>query len=503
MWDGPTIQKNTTQNSQQSSEFEVTTSDSTESKSSLLDVNGSLQASFMGGLIEVGGSAKYLNDKKKSHNQSRVTFQYKATTTFRQLLVTDLGTIDSHQIEVIEQGLATHVVTGILYGANAFFVFDSEKLDEHCVQYIQGKMHALFKKIPSFSIDRKVDIKLTDEEKALADKLSCKFYGDFILESNPTTFEDAVKIYQKLPKLLGENDKNVVPLNVWMLPLKNLNLKAAKVKPISAGLVRKAHDALEDLHHLEILCNDYLDDTVVKSFPTMQEKLRRFQKLCLCLRSALQQTLVMKLPSIRSGEEDETGVNKVFEDCRKSPFSYDKLTKWLEDKEREINIIRSCVEMMEGIKIVPNQSKLDREVLAPCVDDVICFVFTSLETHEPYLEELADYVDSLKVKSDGGVHTSKQDLWCYSDEVITKMRERATGFNDFAKAQKNKSRMLFLVAAIANEKHNGASIYHYKKAILVSDDYNFSPITVGPVETLRDRDVLLPRKCFIFTFCPR
>lgn len=36
-----------------------------EEKSHSLDVNASLKASLMGGLIKVGGSAKYLNDQKK------------------------------------------------------------------------------------------------------------------------------------------------------------------------------------------------------------------------------------------------------------------------------------------------------------------------------------------------------------------------------------------------------------------------------------------------------
>ncbi|KAK2820152.1 hypothetical protein Q5P01_023111 [Channa striata] len=477
LWNRTTLQNFTAQSSQQSSEFEIITSDSTESKSSLLDVDASLKASFMGGLIEVGGSAKYLNDRKKSHMQSRVTFQYKATTTFKQLSLADLGTVTPQQIDVIEKGLATHVVTGILYGANAFFVFDSEKVDASEVQNIQGNMQAVIKKIPSFSIEGSAAIKLTEEEKALTDKFSCKFYGDFLLDINPTTFEDAVRTYQQLPKLLGENNQHVVPLKVWMMPLKVLNVEAAElVNRISVGLARKAHDALEDLHHLEIECNDYLDDKVVKSFPTMHKRLSSFQSLCVSFRSGLQQILAKKVPSIRAGDEDEKELEKIL-DRHKSPFHQKKLTKWLEDKEREINVIRSCVEMMEGMKIVPNQSGLDREVLAPAVEEVFCFVFTSLENTEPYLQELEDYMDLLKATADGEVEAAEQN-------------PKARMFKGFAKTQKNNNRMSFLVAAIANGKHKGASIYHYKDAILVSDDFSKPNIT-GNLETVTDRRLLM------------
>ncbi|XP_005756030.1 stonustoxin subunit beta-like, partial [Pundamilia nyererei] len=279
LWDAKTLQEKSVEKNQHSSEFEVSASDSTKTKSSLLDVNASLKASFLGGLIEVGGSAKYLNDNKKSHHQSRVTLQYKATTKFKQLMLTPDETKNTQQAEDVKN-LATHVVTGILYGANAFFVFDSEKLDDSSIQVIEGSMQAVIKKIPSFNVDGNVDIKLSDEEKAVTDKFTCKFYGDFILESNPGTFEDAVKTFIQLPKLLGENRENCVPLKVTLMPLKILDPEAPEaVTEISIGLVIKAQDALKDLYNLEIRCNDLLDDRVVRSFPQIQEKLSRFKKL--------------------------------------------------------------------------------------------------------------------------------------------------------------------------------------------------------------------------------
>ncbi|XP_038592439.1 stonustoxin subunit beta-like [Micropterus salmoides] len=474
------------ESSQHSSAFEISASDSIESKSSLLDVGASLKASFLGGLIEVGGSAKYLNDKKKFKNQSRVTLQYKATTSFKQLSMINHLTMSSQQTDIIEKGSATHVVTGILYGANAFFVFDSEKLDASSVQNIEGKMEAVIKKIPSFNIEGKVELKLNDEEKTLTEKFSCKFYGDFILESNPATFVDAVKTYVQLPKLLGEKGENSVPVTVTLMPLKNLVPKAPELMSgISAGLVRKAENALEDLNQKEEGCNDLLEDKVVKDFPQINEKLSSFQKLCHYYASNLRRTMEKKIPSIREGKEDESSAKQLFEDRDKSPFSHEKLTKWMEHKEREINIIRSCVEMMEGTKIVRNQSKLDREVLG--VEDALCFVFTSLESADPCLDEMIKYLDSLELEC------THKDQWYFSGEVFTKMTNKANVFQDLAKALKNNSRFRFLIAAIENKKHTGATIYHYRKGILVSDD--FSKPDPPPVETITDRRDLLWYAC--------
>ncbi|KAK1881156.1 Neoverrucotoxin subunit beta [Dissostichus eleginoides] len=103
--DSRTLHASITETSQHSSSFEMSSSDSTESKSNMLDIEASLKASVLGGLIAVGGSAKYLNDQKKFKNQSRVTFQYKATTNFKQLSVTDFETLNTQKLEVIEKGL--------------------------------------------------------------------------------------------------------------------------------------------------------------------------------------------------------------------------------------------------------------------------------------------------------------------------------------------------------------------------------------------------------------
>ncbi|KAF3853068.1 hypothetical protein F7725_013756 [Dissostichus mawsoni] len=65
---------------------------------------------------------------------------------------------------------------------------------------------------------------------------------------------------------------------------------------------------------------------------------------------------------------------------------------------------------MKGVKIVPNQSELDREVLGN--NQVVCFVFTSMESADPGLEAMDQYLNSLKCAS------TEEEPWSYSDEVL-------------------------------------------------------------------------------------
>ncbi|XP_041657944.1 stonustoxin subunit beta-like [Cheilinus undulatus] len=462
LWHSKDLEENMVETPHPTSSFEVSASDSIESKSSLMDINASLKASFLGGLVSVEGSAQYLNDTKKFKNQSRVTCQYNVTTCFKQLSLADLGTLNAEQIELIQKGFATHVVTGILYGANAFFVFDSEKLDSSTKQEIQGKMEAVIKKIPSFEVGGKVDITLTDEEKKLTDTFSCKFYGDLVLERNPTTFVEAVNTYAELPKLIGPNGKNCVPQRVWLLPLKNLESSAVQLQcEISQELLREMQDALEDLTQVGMRVNEALDDEDVKRFPPIQEKLHRFQKLSDLYASNIKRMVAEKLPLIRGGEEDEKSIKQMFEDRAKSPFSHERLSKWMDGKEREINVIKSCLALMKGakpeIQVVPNQSAVERAVIKAGSQEALCYVFTSLHSPDPGLEAMTDFLDSAEKEN------AEEDPWYYSETVVRRMRSMARFFKS---VQFPHNFSILLITAIADENHKGATIYRLEAGIL-------------------------------------
>ncbi|KAL3042132.1 hypothetical protein OYC64_020142 [Pagothenia borchgrevinki] len=137
------------------------------------------------------------------------------------------------------------------------------------------------------------------------------------------------------------------------------------------------------------------------------------------------------------------------------------------------------MDIMKDVKIVPNQSELDREVLASGVEDVLCFVFTSMPKGDIYLDEMADFLKSTKL---GSTH---EDQWYYCDEVLNTMREKAKMFQGSAKGLKNNSKFRFLITAKTNKNYKGATIYHYKKGRLVTEDFQ-KPFSVKTITDKRD-----------------
>ncbi|XP_075956881.1 uncharacterized protein LOC142959482 isoform X2 [Anarhichas minor] len=464
--------------------FEIVASESIADKSSALNVEASLKASFFSGLVEVGGSAKYLNDSKTSRNQARVTLTYKATTKVKELSMNHLGRDNVKHPYVFDKGLATHVVTAILYGAQAFFVFDREVSEKEDHQDIQGNLKVMIKKIPNIVIEGEGSLKMEDKDTENVEKFSCKFHGDFSLEKNPVSFQDAVEVYQSLPRLLGANGENAIPMKVWLLPLTSLDSSAAKlVRQISIRLVQESQSVLEDFSELEMRCKDALRTTTAQQFPQIGKNIKTFKELCSEFRLELQQTLAKKLPSIQGGGEEEDVLAEILKKRHSSPFNSNNLNEWMDCKEREINTLKSFTNMMKNTKNVPYQNDLYEESLS--AEHVMCFVFTSLGSAESYLSTLSKYLRQTPDNSqDAHTQDVEKDQWYASKEVAGAMRHKAKLFSDFAEANKENKNIKFLTLGLTNEAQKGSSIYLYKDGFPVSE--NFEPPSKPETGTVSD-----------------
>jgi len=77
------------------------------------------------------------------------------TSRFEQLTMEQLAVSNIQHPEVFDKGIATHVVTGILYGAEAFFVFDREVTHSDNYRDIHGNMEVFVKALlPSDKLAR-------------------------------------------------------------------------------------------------------------------------------------------------------------------------------------------------------------------------------------------------------------------------------------------------------------------------------------------------------------
>ena len=102
---------------------------------------------------------------------------------------------------------ATHVVSSIIYGMNGYFNFKRILRHNENKQEIFGSIQAVVKSIPSFSIEGKASVNLKGTLKDISKETEVTLYGDFLLQHQPTTFDEAIQTYKTLPSLLGRKPK--------------------------------------------------------------------------------------------------------------------------------------------------------------------------------------------------------------------------------------------------------------------------------------------------------
>ncbi|XP_028606161.2 stonustoxin subunit beta-like isoform X1 [Podarcis muralis] len=464
LWDPGVLKENIDVRPQPNTATQVVEYDMILHKTRALNVSGSLKASFLAGLVKVDGSAKFLLDTRKFTRQARITLQYSATTHFEQLTMHHLGLQHITYPEVFSEGLSTHVVVGILYGAHAFFVFDQMSSSSESVQDIQAKLHVMVAKVP-LVCQGETETKLKGEEEAVAEKFSCTFHGDIALESNPTSYEEALKVYSSLPKMLGDQGEKAVPVKVWLYPLNRLESKAARLmRQVSSKLISDIEEALEQLGDVDRRCNDLLKEPTATVFPEIQKKILQFQDLCWQYRRALQKQVAGLLPAIRGGAAQESALGDTLRKHQQSAFRSQWLHKFLDLKLREIYYVNFFLGLSKGK--VSSQDEVVKRVLDHKIDIVLAFTFTSLHAKEPYLEKLnaaLDQVSELKPETSAGDKSFAP--WFEDEDLVKRVQKAAMVFAEYSLfSQPGEAQ--FVVTSQADKSDPGAVIIRYQSGSL-------------------------------------
>ncbi|XP_056119688.1 stonustoxin subunit beta [Rhinichthys klamathensis goyatoka] len=455
LWSKEQLQQNISEKPQINTVFTVTASDSIEDKSRLLNIDGCLKLSVLGGLLSVSGAANFLKDTKKSFNQQRLTLHYHSTSKFEELIMNHFAGDMAHY----DDGVATHVVTAVLYGADACFIFDREVSSGEDKMEIAGDVKAVLEKLKGISAGNiDASMKLNDNLKTAAQKFSCTFYGDFQLPCNPTTFEDAMKVFEDLPKLLGENKELAVPLRVWLYPLDKLFSKVVKFQhEISTGLSTDLESVIESLSTTEMKCSDLLTDTPASTFTAFHDKINDMKKNCYQCRLSLMKTLGSLLPKIRGKFIEDTSLIDLLRDHEESPFERSALEQWLKEKEEESDIIKALLTQLNDSGAMV-ENNLNKNLMNLEVKHLVSYTFTSLSWTDVLLSEQKTFLSSST--KERNEEKPKHKTWLTPDTQKT-MRNNLSVFKHLIDLNNSKS-VKFIIASKEMENNPGSCILLYE-----------------------------------------
>ena len=449
---------------------EVFTENTIEDKAIAFDIEASLKLSFLCGLVNVGGAAKYLNDTKTSKRQSRVVLKYETTTELKQLTMEHLATGKIHHPDVFKTDTATDVVVGILYGAKAVMVFDKHVSKDETLKEVQGNMEVLVQYLPGISVGGHGFVDITEEQKKIAANMRCKMYGDFRTNESPTNYEDAVKIYKLLPSLIGENGEKAVPIKVYLCPLSNIDSKCQRmVREISADLVSKTTAMQEHLQSVIAECNDLLREEVCVLFPRLKTQLNSFMNSVQLYKVFFQENILSVLPKIRGEEAEEIELARIIEKKKTSPFSCNIVERWLEDKKQTIKRLQVIIKALGKTPVV-NPEDVENELIDPANKFIVCYTFEIACEKDEQILKMDAYI---KAKGDVSNEGSTTTSTLRADEKST--RKTLRHFRTLKSVNEENNSVKFLAMDQPFSRDSGgktaAFLYLYEDGELVNKDF--------------------------------
>ncbi|KAG2456304.1 STXA protein, partial [Polypterus senegalus] len=307
---------------------------------------------------------------------------------------------------------------------------------------------------------------MTDADKKIADHFNCTFYGDFALDHNPSSYQDAMEIYTNLPNKLGKDDELAVPIQVWLYPLKHLNSQAAQlVQEISVALVSKSQEVLEEIDEHITRYNDIVKDGIVNNFPIIKENAEQFKSLLNQYKCIFQKDLARVLRNIRGEGANEEQLVDILKKKEESPFSKCAITSWLNKREKEISMITNVFNQINEMELDIIINGLDTLIYNNSIKNIVCLTFTSLHVCQSYMSVMERYLQAPSCQSSDHLSEPSEEL------IIQNFRKYSQQFIEFAEINQNSKTTRFLVHSIPDDKSPGVTIYLYKSGSLISHKF--------------------------------
>ena len=459
LWDAETLKKHQSCTTKFTSNHEILENDTLNEKYNYIDIIGDFKLSCLIGLVKTSGSSSFLKDVSSLH-QVHMYFKYWSNSKYEELLIDQLT-----DVPFIHGISATHVVTGISYGADAIFAFDYTLQKNEGRQEVAKVMKNTIENLPYVYVDVNGDIKrnLDVLNNDIIEKVYCRLYTDIVLQHNPTTFQDAIKAYKLL---LDQSSKveNIVPKKVWLYPLKELKFKEFnEYIEISMGPIFAVQSVIENLTSLELKIDDLKANDTSVTFIVFQKELKRFATCIVQYRMTLLHEVGVLVPAIRSGKKYETDLLNLLQTYNKSIFNTKELDKWLENKKNEINTIKNYLRAVHDVEHAFLQTQLDEVIDDLEYDYIVCFEFNVCGKRDEYLEQLHIFSQSRNLELD----QLNLPLPWYKDQAIkTTIRSQLKKFKNFHEANKTVPGTKYLLTHNIDELQNeGATIFLYDEGL--------------------------------------
>uniref|UniRef100_A0AC34FE27 G domain-containing protein n=1 Tax=Panagrolaimus sp. ES5 TaxID=591445 RepID=A0AC34FE27_9BILA len=285
------------------------------------------EASILSGMLEACGHGKYLSYTKSSSKELNASLICRMSTKHESLDISKKAVADAISKNAIERNTnATHIVTGIQWGAGAVAnaTFKSENDEPYNV--IKTKLILALTALRFPYGKGGCNVENVENEVFGKNNFTLKFFADALPngEDLPQTMEEAIAFMKKLPNLIKyANNGKGVPVVYSLTPISILGSSVYDriIQNLDTRLIEEVVTIFEELDGSQRKLNDIkcyffensfcLSDTI---FSTLILKIQELQTIHDNIRIDLRNTLIQ----VRYGKKGFTDVNYIIKNYRRS-----------------------------------------------------------------------------------------------------------------------------------------------------------------------------------------
>ncbi|CAF1572005.1 unnamed protein product [Rotaria sp. Silwood1] len=416
-------------------------------KADLLNIDNNLKLSVLANLVKLSRSEKLIDDRNQTNHVLRFILKYSVTKNLHALTMTNMKIRDSKYREVLDQKIATHIVTDIVYGGDIFFVLDRTLSNDEDRTDIENRIKQFLIKFETFQVLDNGTLNWNYHEKELAQTLRCQYYGDFPTDSNPRTFEEIVKLYKHLLKSTQQLYDIVVIKQVRIYPLYLLDkfrLAKKNFHQINDLILIESLKIFDNFYRFEVTLYDLKSSlSFIRIFYRTEEQILIVLNRLSDIENNTRNEMMKLLPKIRAGFVKETALTKLLSKLDLSPCNQPRLTDWIQFKREEINIFK---DFMNDLRKQDNIRQLARPFAEVqknyASQSILRLIIHVTAKNDLFLKEILQCLDG-NIKELTHQYTT-QDFW-FNDDNLSLIMNRIRLFIKFAELNNSQPNFEFIV----------------------------------------------------------
>ena len=290
---------------------------------------------------------------------------------------------------LFEEEDATHVITEIQYGSDAYFIFEKEVKDDEKKTDVSGSLKVAVQKIPSFSISGEGSVKIDENTTEATQNLKVTFKGDYDVREPPATFEGAIKTFREL----ATRNDSAVPLMVKLTPLHKLNNDGQRLlRSISKDAIQQASKLQQEKIEIDEACNGLLGTITAERFPTFNNHVKRVKDSFTVAFNTLQGNLSKIIPQIRNGSQNDTSETDLFllinkyDESEGSKSKFDEWFELIEPEAQFVQIFYSSLDSLQKTTLVTSSNVFSRELYNHARNHNKTFIMSTFLTSQVDME---------------------------------------------------------------------------------------------------------------------